>query len=172
HPMSPQARDLIVGLRTDIAEAELDDDRRARFPWTFTASNGMEFELVGDGTISGPNPGSDPCGWASAVLELLAADTGQVATWRWPVDEHFVVIRSQMPHLDTRGKRWAYCFDTRLLERQVADPEYAAGVSGYCSDRSAPPAPGKISSHAATHAYFDSVPVPGYETPEKMRRSA
>lgn len=34
HPMSPQARDPIVGLRTDIAEAELDDDRRARFPKT------------------------------------------------------------------------------------------------------------------------------------------
>lgn len=170
HPMSDKARRLLVGLRTDIAEAHLDDDRRARFPWSFTSTNGMGFTLVGDGSPGGPNPGRP--GWASAVLEMLAADGGQVATWRWPVDEHFVVIRSQMPHLDERGQRWAYCFDTRLLARKAADPDYAGGVSSYCSDWSAPPEPGEVSAHAAAHAYFDSVPVPGYETPEKMRRSA
>lgn len=169
HPMSDKARELLVGLRTDIAEAHLDDDRRARFPWSFTATNGMSFTLVGDGTLDGPNPGRP--GWASAVLEMLAYDADQTATWRWPVDEHFVVIRSQMPHLDDRGMRWAYCFDTRLLAREAADPGYAGGVSTYCSDWSAPPESGEVSAHAAAHAYFGSVPIPGYEAPEKMSRS-
>src|SRR5699024_493807 len=101
HPMSDKARELLVSLRTDVVEIDLDDDRRARFPWTFTASNGMEFTLRGNGSIGGPNPGRS--GWAEAVLEMLTADTDERVTWRWPVDEHFVVIRSQMPHLDTRA---------------------------------------------------------------------
>ena len=82
-----------------------------------------------------------------------------------------IVIRSQMPHLDERGGRWACCFDTRLLAKKIADPNYAGGVSSYCSDRSAPPEPGEVSAHAATHAYFDSVLVPGYTPPTKLSRS-
>lgn len=167
-PMSDKARDLLVGIRTDIAGAELDDDRRWRFPWTFTASNGIELTLNGDGCVRGPNPGRP--GWAEAVLEMLAADSAERATWRWTVDGHFIVIRSQMPHLDECGQRWAHCFDTRLLAKKLADPNYAGGVSWYCSDWSAPPEPDEISAHAATHAYFDVVPIPGYTPPQKMRR--
>ena len=70
HPMSDKARRLLVGLRTDIAEADLDDDRRARFPWSFTATNGMKFTLVGDGSPGGPNPGR--AGWAGADVAVAS----------------------------------------------------------------------------------------------------
>lgn len=131
-------------------------------PRTFIASNGLAFMLCNDGKDGGPNPGTP--GWGTALLELIESDReDQLFTWRWPEDENYVVMRNEKPELDQDGHRWVYCWNIEWLEEK-------SGKSWYCSDHSAPAPGGEFSAHAASHAYFDSVDVPGYQRPVKMRR--
>lgn len=116
-------------------------------PHNFTAINGIELFASNNGKISGPNPGTE--GWPDAVAEFLYSDRNDwLFTWRFPQNDHLVVIRNETLR-DKDGSRWVHVYDDRII----------AGHSWYCSDQSTVDPQNNNPLHLAAHAYFQAVPM-------------